>query len=166
MVVIHKVETPTQIAEVARLAREIWREHYTPIIGLAQVEYMLGLFQSEAAIAQQLAEGFVYFLAEEQQRHVGYAAIRRDPKARSLFLSKIYVRRSARGHGAGREMLREVVRVAREDRAEKIWLTVNRNNTKSIAWYTRMGFVKTGSVVQEIGGGFVMDDFQMEKRLA
>ena len=36
-----RVRSPEQIAAVTRLAREIWQEHYLPIIGQAQVEYML-----------------------------------------------------------------------------------------------------------------------------
>lgn len=165
MVIIHKVETPEQIAEVAQLAREIWREHYTPIIGLAQVDYMLDRLQSESAIAQQISEGFEYFLAAQNGKNVGYTAIFNEPDKRALFLSKIYTRRSARGHGAGRELLATVARRARECAAGKIWLTVNKHNTKSIAWYTRMGFTITNSIVTDIGDGFVMDDYRMEKAI-
>jgi diamine N-acetyltransferase len=54
---ILKVETNSQVATVAKLAREIWVQHFTPIIGDAQVEYMLHKFQSSEAIASQLGEG-------------------------------------------------------------------------------------------------------------
>ena len=43
------VETPEQISELCSLAAEIWRQHFTPIIGADQVEYMLEKFQSPAA---------------------------------------------------------------------------------------------------------------------
>ena len=33
----------------------------------------------------------------------------------------------------------------------------------SIAWYTRMGFRNAGPIVQDIGAGYVMDDYRMEK---
>jgi len=42
------------------LAREIWTDHYVPIIGQAQVDYMLDTFQREEAIAAQLAGGYEY----------------------------------------------------------------------------------------------------------
>ena len=44
---------PRDIALIAGLARQIWTEHYTPIIGAAQVEYMLGRFQSQSAIKKR-----------------------------------------------------------------------------------------------------------------
>jgi len=46
-----------------------------------------------------------------------------------------------------------------------MWLTVNKNNSHSIAWYSRMGFTNAGPILQDIGGGFVMDDFRMEKSI-
>ena len=61
---LERVESPEQIAAVAALAREIWMQHYIPIIGAAQVEYMLAKFQSAEAIARQIAEeGYEYYLA-------------------------------------------------------------------------------------------------------
>lgn len=159
------VQTEQQIAAVARLAREIWREHYTPIIGPAQVDYMLDRFQSEAAIADQIAQGFDYHLAEQGGRFVGYVAIGRELSDGALFLSKIYTRRSARGHGVGRTLLALAIREGRHRHAGKIRLTVNRRNNLSIAWYTRLGFKNVGVTVTDIGGGFVMDDYVMEKPL-
>ena len=42
---IEKVLTKTQIETVAGLAFEIWNQHFIPIIGKAQVDYMLEKFQ-------------------------------------------------------------------------------------------------------------------------
>ena len=47
----------------------------------------------------------------------------------------------------------------------ELWLTVNRNNTGSIAFYERMGFRKTDELVTDIGNGFVMDDWRMARAL-
>ena len=41
-------------------------------------------------------------------------------------------------------------------------MTVNRNNTGSVAAYEKMGFQKVREQVAEIGGGYVMDDYIME----
>ena len=45
-----------EIPVLAKLAAEIWREHYTPLLGPAQVAYMVDKFQSEAAIRRQLEQ--------------------------------------------------------------------------------------------------------------
>ena len=47
---------------IAELANVIWHEHYTPIIGVEQVVYMLDKFQSTQAIQQQIKEeDYQYF---------------------------------------------------------------------------------------------------------
>jgi len=46
---------------------------------------------------------------------------------------------------------------------EKVSLTVNKYNHNSIKAYERIGFINKEELVQDIGGGFVMDDYLMEK---
>jgi len=165
MISIGKVNTAEQIADVARLAREIWQEHYVPITGRAQVDYMLDKFQGEQAIAAQLADACEYYVVLDGERSVGYVAVVPDRAEASLMISKIYVRKSERGRGLGRKMLEFVERLCRQRHIKSIWLTVNKHNAHSIAWYGRMGFRNAGPTVQDIGGGFVMDDYRMEKTL-
>ena len=40
------VSTAAQVANVARMAHEVWNEYYVPLIGQAQVDYMVAKFQS------------------------------------------------------------------------------------------------------------------------
>jgi diamine N-acetyltransferase len=165
MIDLIEVHSEAHIAEVAHLAREIWQEHYVPIIGQEQVDYMVDKFQSERAIAGQLADGYEYYLVNHDEKHVGYTAVVANVSEAALLISKIYVKNSVRGHGLGKKMLEFVEDLCRHRRIKKMWLTVNKNNSRSIAWYARMGFTTTGPIVQDIGGGFVMDDFRMEKTI-
>ena len=159
------VRSDEQIDAVVRLAREIWQTHYLSIIGQAQIDYMLARFQSAEAIAGQIEAGQAYFLARHGEADAGYLALQADDDGAALKISKIYVREAARGLGVGKAMLAFTEQQCRERGIDRIWLTVNRDNVDSIAWYERMGFVNTGPVVQDIGGGFVMDDFRFEKTL-
>ncbi len=59
--------------------------------------------------------------------------------------------------------MRFVETLARERGLRKIVLTVNKNNTGAIRAYQKIGFRNVGSLVQDIGSGFVMDDYAMEK---
>ena len=165
MASLARVGTRPQIAEVANLAREIWEEHYVPIIGPEQVAYMLGKFQSAKAIAAQLAGGYEYYTASHQGKIEGYVAVVPDQDNGTAMLSKIYVRKSARGHGFGRAMLEFAEALCRERGIRALWLTVNKNNRSSLAWYKRLGFKNAGSIIQDIGGGFVMDDYRLEKTI-
>jgi ribosomal protein S18 acetylase RimI-like enzyme len=160
------VDSAERIAEVARLAREIWQEHYVSIIGQNQVDYMLEKFQSEQAVAAQLAQAHEYYLVARDREYAGYLAVVPNATEGTLMLSKIYVRKSQRGHGLGKELLQFVEGLGLKRGLKVLWLTVNKNNAHSIAWYSRLGFRNAGSVIQDIGGGFVMDDFRMEKTLA
>ncbi|MDA8030391.1 MAG: GNAT family N-acetyltransferase [Alphaproteobacteria bacterium] len=163
--VFSEVSTESDIHAVAALANEIWREHYEPIIGLAQVEYMLEKFQSAAAIAAQIAEeGFCYYLIRADgdggQGDIGYLGFQREGAV--MFLSKLYVKKSARGCGFGARAVGFLRELAREQGMEKIRLTVNKGNALAIAAYERAGFTRTGELVIDIGGGYVMDDFVFE----
>ncbi len=159
---IIKVSTREQIVEVARLAREVWTEHYTPIIGQAQVDYMLGRFQSVEAIEGQLASGCIYYTVGSSGGIEGYMALIPEIDGTTL-LSKLYVRSAVRGRGLGKALLAQAEADCRAHQSRCLWLTVNKYNTDTLAWYEYMGFRNTGPVVQEIGEGFVMDDYRMEK---
>ena len=146
---LERVESRAQIAAVAALARETWTQHYGPLIGAAQVEYMLAKFQSAEAIARQIAaEGYEYYLAPD----AGYLALVPDRARQSAMLSKIYVRSSRRGTGLGRAMVDFAEKRAAELGGAELWLTVNKRNAGSIAFYERMGFLRTEALVTDIGG--------------
>ena len=65
--------------------------------------------------------------------------------------------------GYGRKAVQYAEKVARDLGLDKIVLTVNKNNVNSIKAYEKIGFTNAGPVVQDIGSGFVMDDYKMEK---
>lgn len=147
---------------VAALAEEIWREHFTPMIGAAQVSYMLKRFQSlEAICSQTESEGYRYYLFQIDNKNVGYMAIQEQGNV--LFLSKIYVLKSCRRQKIASRGIHFLEQLCREKGLEKIWLTVNKRNAGSIAAYKNFGFSIVRSQTADIGQGFVMDDYIMEK---
>lgn len=157
------VDTPEKISLCADVAAAIWREFYTPVIGAAQVAYMLEHFQSADAIAQQIKdEGYRYCLLYADDLPCGYFAT--VPEEDALKVSKLYVTQARRGKGAGHLMLRACAREAQQRGYKQLRLTVNRHSP-SVGFYEHEGFVNAGPLVQQIGGGFVMDDYVMVKRL-
>lgn len=145
------------IKELAQLGNDIWREHYLDILGESQVDYMLEKFQSENAIKEQIKEGYEYYFIKEDSESIGYIGLLE--KTDSLFLSKLYIKQEFRSKGIGKKAFNFVCRKCREAGLNKIVLTVNKNNTDSIAFYEKIGLKKTDSAVCDIGGGFVMDDY-------
>jgi GNAT superfamily N-acetyltransferase len=165
MISFQPVSSREHVAAVACLAREIWPEHYAPIIGSRQVDYMLEKFQSEPAISEQLSGGYEYYLVSRDGQNVAYTALVPDSRASSMMLSKLYVKKSTRGQGLGKQILRFVEELSLKRGIKMIWLTVNKNNSPSLAWYLRMGFANAGPTIQDIGEGYIMDDFRLEKGL-
>ncbi len=152
-----------ELLQIEEMAKVIWHEHYTPIIGTEQVVCMLDKFQSIASMSTQIKSGYQYFLINQAKIPVGYLSfIKRDEE---LFLSKIYILKELRGRGIGKKALKFIDTQAKENHCKKISLTVNRNNLNSIKAYERAGFQNTGEQIQDIGHGYVMDDYIMEKFL-
>jgi len=142
---------------------DIWDEHYTPIIGSLQVDYMLKKYQSVPAIEDQVRQGVEYYLLNYESIPVGYLSFFR--KEDSLFLNKLYVLSSYRGKGIGKKAMSFIEHKTKELGCDSISLTVNKYNTNSIKAYEQMGFKNIKAVVQNIGNDFVMDDYFMEKKI-
>ena len=146
---------------IAQLADAIWREHYIPIIGKPQIDYMLDKYQSSKVIKTQIEEGYKYFVLVYENTPVGYIAITTEEDA--LFLSKIYVLRTYRGKKIGTQALKFIENKARELNLKRITLTVNKNNHSAIKAYEKLGFENLGPKIMDIGNGFIMDDYKMAK---
>ena len=162
------------IKPLVKLASIIWHEHYDAIIGDKQVDYMLEKFQNEKAIAEQQTEGYQYFAAYENSslehsdkavnQLMGYFSIK-EKENNSLFISKFYLSSKARGKGYGRKMLEFIESKARESNKISLDLTVNKfNNAYKV--YLKLGFEKVGDAQFDIGGGYIMDDYLLTKKLA
>ncbi len=155
------VRTEDDISHTAALAKEIWTEHYLPLLGQSQIDYMLDRFQSVRAISEQLAEGKEYYFICLCGETVGYFAVDYDNPPGKLFLSKLYVRKDARGNGLSRDVLGKLRELAAARGLHSVWLTVNKHNP-SVEVYKRLGMRVVNSAVSDIGCGYVMDDYYME----
>ncbi|OUP49285.1 GNAT family N-acetyltransferase [Lachnoclostridium sp. An181] len=149
-----------EILGVAALAEEIWHEHFPPIIGEEQVDYMVEKFQSFDALKRQIADGYEYFLISSDYMMVGYTGV--TEKDGSLFLSKLYLLKDSRGQHLSTEVFGHLIDLAKERKLDKIWLTCNKYNSHSLDVYKHLGFEIVRDEVTDIGNGFVMDDYILE----
>ena len=156
------VKTGEDIAALAAIANEVWHQHFASILSPEQIDYMVERFQSVPAVTGQLAnEGYEYYFIRVGEKNIGYAGIK--PEAGKLFLSKLYILYPYRGNGFASRAFEFMEGICRERRLRSIWLTVNRYNTDTIAVYQKKGFKTIRTQVADIGNGFVMDDYIMEK---
>lgn len=165
MAVIERVTDSGRLHEVAELADKIWHECFTGIISNAQIDYMVGKFQSYEAMQEQVnGQRYSYFAVSDGDDLCGYFAVKPESDDR-FFLSKLYLRSDKRGQGTASQMLGRVFEEARRLGKRSVYLTVNKHNSHAIAVYKKTGFKVIGEPVTDIGIGFVMDDYVMEYKL-
>jgi GNAT superfamily N-acetyltransferase len=148
---------PADIQQIATLAEKIWRAHYTPIIGTEQVDYMLKKMYSAESLLEQQQSGQQFFLAESNDKVIGYLSI--SANENDLFLHKFYLDINEQGKGLGKIFFAELL--SKFPGIKTMRLQVNRMNFKSINFYFRVGFVIEEAKDFDIGGGFFMEDFVM-----
>ena len=151
---IRKCQSDEDIQQLAKLANEIWHEYFIDIISFEQIEYMVEKFQSYPALKKAIEEEqYTYFLAFEETELIGY-------------LSKLYLRKDKRGQGLASYLLEEAIKFAKEQNKQAIYLTCNKYNQHSLDVYHGKGFQDINAVQTDIGRGFIMDDYILEKVLS
>ena len=156
--------TADDIPTLRALADTIWRESYAGVISAEQMAYMLAWMYSEEAIRREIGEGVCWEIARLGSEDVGYLSITfgADGVAK---LNKLYLLPAHQGRGLGQQMLARVLALAFAQGATVVRLQVNKANVRARLAYERAGFVQIEEAVFDIGGGFVMDDYIMARRI-
>jgi len=158
--------TPSDYGTVAQLGDTIWRAHYSRLISLAQIEYMLmGRYVPEKLAAYVNAADRWLYILRLGDHPVGYCSFSLTAQPGEMKLEQLYLLPEMHGQGLGWHMLSHVEQATRKQGCNLLMLTVNKGNDSSIAFYRRAGFSVRESAVFDIGNGYVMDDYVMEKRL-
>lgn len=163
------VGTEEQIKQLAAMADEIWHEYWPPRIGKDQTDYMVDQFQSFEALIRDIRNGEYeyWFLVDDEadeERVVGYTGGKVEPETKRFFISKIYLYESERGKGYATRVIRFYNRLCGMRGLSAMYLTVNKQNDIAIRAYEAKGFETIKAAETDIGGGFVMDDYIMERK--
>ena len=163
MIKIQPANTKSDYECISKLAHTIWHEYYISIISLEQIEYMLEKYNSVKSIEERVQVGVLFYCLAYNNEHVGYTAI--ENKTDCLYISKLYVLKAHRGKKIAKAAMLFTESMAKAQNISAIKLNVNKYNTNAMLAYEKMGFVKTASTVEDIGNGFVMDDYLMIKKI-
>ena len=162
-IIIEPATEDGHLSEIQKLAYAIWREHYPGIISSEQIEYMLREGYSLEALQRDSQQGGTrYDRASVGGALVGFSAYGPHSDADALVLHKLYVEATQRGRGCARKLVEAASEHALANSLNRVILRVNKHNRVAIAAYERMGFANRGSIVSDIGSGFIMDDYLME----
>lgn len=154
---------PSDIPLIRELALRIWPGTYQDILTSEQLDYMLDLFYSNKALQEQMEQQTDFIIVNDGESPVGFASFGPiDPGVYKLH--KIYVLPSQQGKGTGRFIIEYVISEVKSKGAHALQLNVNRHN-KAKHFYEKLGFVVIKEEDIDIGNGYFMNDYVMEKRL-
>ncbi len=147
---------------IADLATKIWNQHYVPIIGQQQVDYMLNEMYTKDSLLQQMNEKqHQFYLVYQNQSCLGFLSISTQNKE-DYFLHKFYINQEQASKGIGTQALNTIIESINP---KTLTLTVNRQNYKSINFYFKNGFIIDRVEDFDIGHNYVMNDFVMVRNL-
>lgn len=158
--------TTDHIYNIQVLSNVIWPATFSNILSQEQISYMMDMMYSTSSLEKQINElDHHYLLAEEDGEYLGYLSYELNYKGTPITkIHKIYVLPSIQGKGVGRLFIDAVSKLALKNNNTLLSLNVNRYN-RAIDFYKRMGFDFFASENIEIGNGFLMEDFVMNKDL-
>ena len=154
------------INTIGFLAQQIWPETYGGIVPPEQLQYMLKLFYSPAALRRQmLDERHQFLMVEQGDEAIGFASWSATQEPGVFKLHKLYVLSGQQGKGLGKQMLQFIYGDIRPLGGRVLRLNVNRFN-KARVFYERMGFAVTKEEDVPIGRDYFMNDYVMEAAVA
>ncbi len=145
------------------LSMKIWPQTYATILAAPQIDYMLQMMYSEDALQQQMKQNHEFIIVNDGIAPVGFASF-------SLLesgvykLHKIYVMPQNQGKGTGKFVIGEIIKAMVKKGGTALQLNVNRNN-KAKEFYEKLGFAVIKEEDIDIGNGYLMNDYVMEKKI-
>lgn len=152
------------IPTIRELTFRIWPKTYGHILQQQQIDYMLDMMYSEAALEKQMAEQqhqFILFL--EENTPLGFASFGALGNG-EWKLHKIYILPDQQGKGIGKQLVQHIVNTIKPLQAKALLLNVNKyNNAKQ--FYEKTGFEVIREEDIDIGNGYFMNDYVMQLSL-
>jgi len=156
-----------QIPIIRKIAFATWPNAFESVISNEQIEYMLGLMYSSEELAKRMAhKNRDFYLCKQEDEFVGFLVLEKDYNEKKQFkIEKVYVLPEKQGLGIGKFLFAFTEKRMREEGYSKLILDVNRGNTTAVEFYKKQGFSIVNSMNTDIGNGFLMEDYLMEKEL-
>ena len=156
--------TINDIELIRELTFKVWPQTYSSIISKEQIDYMLEMMYSNKSLALQMAEGSQFIIVQDTKKPVGFASYK--PVAINIYkLDKIYILQTQQGKGIGKFVIDYILQQIKDRGSEFLQLQVNRNNINAKSFYEKIGFRIIQEADFEIGNGYFMNDFIMEKKI-
>ena len=155
--------TSNEIPIIRELTFKVWPQTYASILSKEQIDYMLEMMYSESSLQKQMSDGCRFIIVDDNKAPVGFASYQ-EIEPSNFKLHKIYVLTYQLGTGTGRFLIDYIISQIRPMGATSLQLQVNRDNAAK-SFYEKLGFVILKEADFDIGNGYFMRDYVMEKKL-
>ncbi len=154
-----------ELLRINKLAHVIWPQTFKPILTDMQIAYMLDWMYKVEKLEKQYDNGHLFFLVKYLETDIGFVGLQPNfPEKNKLRIHKIYLDPDYHGKKIGKWMMDQIEILAVQLSQQFLQLNVNRHN-KAVQFYQQNGFTILHSEDLDIGHGFYMNDFVMEKKL-
>ncbi|MCP9769789.1 GNAT family N-acetyltransferase [Lacihabitans sp. LS3-19] len=152
-----------EISIIQDIAYITWPVAYGDILSQEKIDYMLGMMYSTEALTEQMDNGHIFLIINENNKDLGFVSFENNySKSSKTKIQKIYILPEAQGKGVGRLLINEAEKLSKDIGNTMLFLNVNRHN-KAQFMYQKLGFEISKSEDVDIGNGFFMNDYVMEK---
>lgn len=158
--------TTEDIKTIQEITYKTWPITYGKILSKTQLDYMLDLFYSDEALINQFEKKEqLFYLISEDEATFGFIGIEHNYKNKTVTkIHKIYLLPETQGKGIGKKVIEQIEKMALENHSTVLSLNVNRFNT-ALSFYKKIGFEIIDEVNIDIGNGYFMEDYILEKSL-
>lgn len=158
----------SHIPTIQDIAIKSWRITYADILSPEQRKYMIEMMYSTTALNKQITEQNHHFLLIKDESSSDYQGFisyefnyKNQPKTK---IHKLYLLPECKGKGMGRILINKVIALAQSADNNFLSLNMNRDN-KSLGFYKQMGFEIVKEEDNDIGNGYLMEDYIFEKKI-
>jgi len=133
-------------------------------------DYIAAAFSLDQTRRELAAADLIFFIAEVENRMIGYAKLREHSTEdcvsdkNPIELGRLYVLKDFHGRGIAGKLMDECFGYALEKNYRTMWLGVWEHNHRAQRFYEKLGFVKVGSHVFQLGGD-AQTDWVMERKM-
>lgn len=154
-----------EVDSLQKVAQKVWPATFKEILSPAQIAYMMEMMYSPKSLLEQQKSGCRLFILKKDAEDIGFISLEhnKDDSGKTK-VHKIYVLQEIQGTGAGKFLMDHAFAEAEKYGDAAVFLNVNRYN-KAIGFYEYYGFKKMYTEDIDIGQGYLMEDWVMERPL-
>jgi diamine N-acetyltransferase len=153
-----KKATLNEIDQLQKIGRQTFYETFSEENTRENMtKYLKEGFSTEKLTAELNDKNSEFYFATLGNNVIGYLKVNfgqsqtelQDDKA--LEIERIYVLKDFQGRKVGQLLYNTAIRIARQKKAEYVWLGVWENNPKAISFYRKNGFVEFDKHIFRLG---------------